>query len=362
MTEPNNTSFLRDVQMAWPRRPEVLPAQPFAGDPAAEARARARVKPHHRELPLKLGTRASPLALVQTRGFLALLTRLCPVLGGMDAFQEKVIQTTGDAVQDRRLAEVGGKGLFAKEIHEALLDGRVDMAVHSLKDLETTLPDGISLACTLRREDPRDVLILPDEVGEYDPNNPFALLPECALVGTSSVRRQAQLLNVRPDLRIKLIRGTVQSRLGKVRDGQYEASLLAYAGLRRLDLEDEASVILEPHVMLPACAQGIVGVTVRSDDDELLAMLSAIEDKSARVAATAERAMLGVLDGSCATPIAGHAHINDDGRLVLTGLVARADGTFLCQRTLSGLPEDAERLGRTMGAILRADSPSDVFL
>ena len=361
MTDPSNLALQRAVQTAWPRRAEVLPAQPFAGDPAAEQAARQRIKPHHRDLPMKLGTRASPLALVQTRNFLALLSRLCPVLGGMGAFEERVIQTTGDAVQDRRLAELGGKGLFAKEIHEALLDGRVDLAVHSLKDLETTLPDGITLACTLKREDPRDVMILPDDVEDIDPEDPFSVLPQYAVVGTSSVRRQSQLLAARPDLRIKLIRGTVQSRLGKVRDGQYEASLLSLAGLRRLDLEDEASVILAPHIMLPACAQGIVGVTARSDDTELLEMLSAIEDKNARVAATAERAMLGVLDGSCATPIAGHAHINAEGRLVLTGLVARADGSFLCKRTLDGLPADAEQLGRTMGAMLRADSPSDVF-
>ena len=344
-----------------PRRADVLAAQPFHGDPAAARAAQSRIKPHHRDLPLRVGTRASPLALVQTRNFLSLLTRLCPVLRGMEVFQERVIQTTGDAVQDRRLAEIGGKGLFAKEIHEALLDGRVDFAVHSLKDLETTLPDGILLACTLKREDARDVLILPDEIDDHDPQDPYAVLPECALVGTSSVRRQAQLLHARPDLRIALIRGSVQSRLAKVRDGQFEASLLALAGLRRLDLEHEASVILDPDIMVPSAAQGIVGITVRTDDIELRDMLRAIEDPEARAVATAERAMLAVLDGSCATPIGGHARLQPAGTLILTGLVARADGSFLCKRTLSGLPEDAERLGRTMGAILRADSPCDVF-
>ncbi len=345
------------------RRADVLAAQPFYGDPeAAKRAAQPRVKAHRRELPLKVGTRASPLALWQTRDFLSLLTKLCPVLKGMDVFQEHVIQTTGDAVQDRRLAEIGGKGLFAKEIHEALLDGRVDFAVHSLKDLETNLPDGITLACTLKREDARDVLVLPDEAPEYDPADPYSVLQECALIGTSSVRRQAQLLHARPDLRIQLIRGSVQSRLGKVRAGQYDASLLALAGLRRLDLEHEASVIIDPDIMVPSAAQGIVGVTVRTDDYELREMLRAIEDADARAVATAERALLAVLDGSCATPIGGHARFQPDGSLILTGLVARADGSFLCKRTLSGLPADAERLGRTMGAILRADSPSDVFL
>lgn len=344
------------------RRADVLAAQPFYNDPeGAAAAARPRMRQHRRELPLRVGTRASPLALVQTRNFQSLLTKLCPVLRGMDVFQEHVIQTTGDAVQDRRLAEIGGKGLFAKEIHEALLDGRVDFAVHSLKDLETTLPPGISLACTLKREDARDVLVLQDEVGDYDPADPYSVLAECALIGTSSVRRQAQLLYARPDLRIALIRGSVQSRLGKVRDGQFEASLLALAGLRRLDLEHEASVVIDPDIMVPSAAQGIVGVTVRTDDEELRAMLRAIEDPEARAVATAERAMLAVLDGSCATPIGGHARLQADGSLILTGLVARADGSFLCKRTISGLPEDAERLGRTMGAMLRADSPSDVF-
>ncbi len=345
-----------------PRRADALAAQPFYNDPdAAERAAKPRVKAHRRELPLRVGTRASPLALIQTRTFQSLLTRLCPVLRGMDVFQEHVIQTTGDAVQDRRLAEIGGKGLFAKEIHEALLDGRIDFAVHSLKDLETSLPEGISLACTLKREDARDVLVLPDEVGEYDPEDPYSVLPECALVGTSSVRRQAQLLHARPDLRIALIRGSVQSRLGKVRDRQYEASLLALAGLRRLDLEHEASVIIDPDIMVPSAAQGIVGITVRSDDAELRSMLHAIEDPEARAVATAERAMLAVLDGSCATPIGGHARLLADGSLILTGLVARADGSFLCKRTISGLPADAERIGHTMGAMLRADSPCDVF-
>jgi hydroxymethylbilane synthase len=367
----NNDNLDREAQVAdnsnistlpTTRRADVLAAQPFYNDPEAARRAaQPRVAKHQRPLPLRVGTRASPLALIQTRNFLSLLTRLCPVLRGMDVFQERVIQTTGDAIQDRRLAEIGGKGLFAKEIHEALLDGRVDFAVHSLKDLETNLPDGISLACTLKREDARDVLILPDEVGKYDPQNPYDVLPECALIGTSSVRRQAQLLHARPDLRIALIRGSVQSRLGKIRDGQYEASLLALAGLRRLDLEHEASVILDPSIMVPSAAQGIVGITVRTDDAELRSMLFAIEDPEARAVSTAERAMLRVLDGSCATPIGGHARLQADGSLILTGLVARSDGSFLCKRTISGLPADAERIGRTMGAMLRADSPCDVF-
>jgi hydroxymethylbilane synthase len=325
----------------------------------ASAQAPA-VKRHHRPLPLRVGSRASPLALWQTRDFLRTLTKFCPVLRGMDAFHEHAISTTGDRVQNRRLAEIGGKGLFAKEIHEALLDGRIDFAVHSLKDLETTLPSGIVLACVLKREDARDVLVLGMDAPDADPANPYALLGHGAVVGTSSVRRQAQLLHARPDLQIELIRGNVQSRLSKVRDDQYDATLLALAGLRRMELEHEASVIIDPDIMVPSAGQGIVGVTVRAGDLEILELLSAIEDADARAVSTAERAMLAVLDGSCATPIGGYARIAA-GELRLTGLVARADGTFLLKRRLSGLPADAARIGEELGRRLRADSPIDIF-
>jgi hydroxymethylbilane synthase len=318
-----------------------------------------RTKRHMRTLPLRVGTRRSPLALVQTRAFLDILKTFCPVLRGMDVFEEHAIQTTGDAVLDRRLADIGGKGLFAKEIDEAQLDGRIDFAVHSLKDLETKLPAGIVLACTLKREDARDTLIFGRPVESSE--DPYSALPYGALVGTSSVRRQAQLLHARPDLRITTIRGNVQSRLAKVRAGDCEASLLALAGLRRLGMEKEASVILDPEEMVPSAAQGIVGVTVHEDDTELREMLAAIEDPEARAVSTAERAMLAVLDGSCHTPIGGHARVLPNGMLRLTGLVARADGTFLLKRTLEGLPKDAERLGMDLGASLKADTPEDVF-
>jgi hydroxymethylbilane synthase len=321
------------------------------------------MKRHRRSLPLRVGTRCSPLALVQTRGFQQTLTGFCPVLRGLNAFEEHQINTTGDKILDRKLADIGGKGLFAKEIHEALRDGRIDFAVHSLKDLETTLPDGIVLACTLPREDARDALIFGRECGERagDGLDPYAALPHGALIGTSSVRRQAQLLHARPDLRIGTIRGNVQSRLSKVRSGQFAASLLAYAGLSRLGLESAASVVIEAETMVPAACQGIVGVTVRADDAELREMLAAIECPVARAVSLAERAMLAVLDGSCATPIGGHARLMPDGMLHLTGLVARVDGSFLLKRHLSGLPADAVRIGQELGASLLADTPADVF-
>ena len=342
---------------------------PPAADTALSASCPARTGPHKRRtLPLRVGSRASPLALVQTRAFMSEIAHFCPMLrapGDTDdvpVLVEHAIRTTGDAVQNRRLAEIGGKGLFAKEIHEALADGRIDMAVHSLKDLETVLPPGIVLACTMAREDARDVLILPPAAAVPDPEEPFALLPHAALVGTSSVRRQAQMLHRRPDLTIGLIRGNVQTRLDRVAAGDCAATLLALAGLRRLGLDQRASLVLSPDIMVPSAGQGIVGVTVRADDTDLRALLASIEDPVARAVSTAERAMLAVLDGSCHTPIGGHARIRADGRLRLTGLVASEDGAFLIKRSLDGLPGDAERLGRELGAMLRAGSPADLFV
>ena len=318
---------------------------------------------HMRSLPLRVGTRGSPLALWQTRHFLGLLSTFCPVLRSMEVFEEHVIRTTGDATQaaGTRLADIGGKGLFAKEIHEALNDCRIDFAVHSLKDLETQMPPGIMLACTLKREDARDALILGPACDPPDPSDPYAALPRGTVIGTSSVRRQAQLLHARPDLQTAVLRGNVQSRLGRIRAGEMGASLLAYAGLRRLGIGDEADIVLEPSIMVPAAGQGIVGITVRQSDTELLELLAAIEDPEAKAVASAERALLDALDGSCRTPIGGYARLRDDGTLHLTGLVARADGSFLIRRERSGAVADAVRLGAELGAELRADGPRDIF-
>ncbi|MDW8313570.1 MAG: hydroxymethylbilane synthase [Rhodovarius sp.] len=335
-----------------------LPAAPVLG--AVESGR--LVRPHHRDLPLRVGTRSSPLALWQTRAFISLATRFCPALRRNDAFLETPIATSGDVIQSRRLAEIGGKGLFAKEIHEALLDGRIDLAVHSLKDLETELPPGIALACVLPREDPRDALVLgPGMECPVDPADPLASLPYGAVVGTCSLRRQAQLLAARPDLQIAMLRGNVQTRLARVQQGQFGATLLAIAGLRRLDLEREADIILDPSVMLPAACQGIIGVTVREEDGELIELLGAIQDLQARLCAEAERAVLRALDGNCRTPIGAHAVLLPGGRLRLTGLIARPDGSFLLRRTIEGSAREAARLGRELGLELRADSPADVL-
>ncbi len=323
------------------------------------------IRPHGGGLPLRVGTRGSPLALWQARHFLALLRGFCPVLRDIDAFEEHAIHTTGDATQaaGTRLADIGGKGLFAKEIHEALLDGRIDFAVHSLKDLETQLPPGIVLACTLKREDARDTLILGPGLGPADPAAPYASLPAGAVIGTSSLRRQAQLLHARPDLRAVTMRGNVQSRLDKLAHGACAATLLALAGLRRLGMESAASVVLDPEIMVPSAGQGIVGITVRADNTDLRALLAGIEDPEAKAVSTAERALLAELDGSCRTPIGGHARLLPGAghQLHLTGLVARPDGTFLLKRSLTGPVADAARLGRELGASLRADSPRDIL-
>jgi hydroxymethylbilane synthase len=346
-----------DATMNVELRPDGVCQRPAPSRPEVKAR------PHHPGLPLRVGTRASPLALVQTRAFLHMLTTFCPVLRGMDVFQEHAIRTTGDATQasGQRLADVGGKGLFAKEIHEALAERRIDFAVHSLKDLETFLPPGIVLACTLKREDARDALILGPDCEGHESDEPYGCLPRGCVIGSSSVRRQAQLLHARPDLKVQTIRGNVHSRLDKVRRGEFGASLLALAGLRRLGLEHEADVVLDPDMMVPSACQGIVGVTVRADSTELRELLAGIEDPVAKAVSNAERALLGALDGSCVTPIGGYARPLPGQRLHLTGLVARADGSFLLRRSVECGFAEAELAGRDLGEELRRDAPADVF-
>ena len=338
---------------------------PF-GTPAMGAivRARETVGRHSPSMPLRIGTRASPLALVQTRAFLARLTKFCPVLHGLEVFQELAIRTTGDRSQASgvRLADVGGKGLFSKELHEAMIDGRIDMAVHSLKDLETELPPGIVLACVLPREDNRDVLILGPACDTSDAAGlPYPELPIGATIGSSSVRRQAQLLHARPDLKVEVIRGNVHGRLDKVRRGDYAASLLAMAGLRRLGLEHEVDIAIDAETMLPAACQGIVGITAREGDTELRRLLAALTDADADSAAQAERALLGALDGSCHTPIGAHAVLLPQGRMRITGLVAKADGSFLLRRVVECARTDAAPAGAALGDELRQASPRDLF-
>jgi hydroxymethylbilane synthase len=321
-----------------------------------------QVAPHDRPLPLHVGTRGSPLALTQTRNVIARLQEICPPLAGAGT-AEHIIRTTGDASQASgcRLADIGGKGLFSKEIDEAMLAGRIDIAVHSLKDLETTLRDGIVLGCVLPREDARDVLILGPDCGAPDPWHPWDCLPQGAAIGTASVRRQAQLLAARPDLRCSVIRGNVQTRLDKVAYGETGATLLAYAGLKRLGLKNHASLIIHPEFMVPAAGQGIVGITVRESDSQMRSLLAAIEDPEARACATAERAMLAALDGSCNTPIGAYARVSANGVLHLTGLLAAPDGSYIAKRRVTGSVQEALEMGTELGAALKADAPKGLF-
>lgn len=303
---------------------------------------------------MKIGTRGSPLAMAQTHEARDTLATAIGDLAAPDAVAVVEIKTTGDQVQDRPLTELGGKGLFAKELDAALLDGRIDLAVHSLKDLETALPDGTVLAACLQREDPRDALIARAATSLDD-------LPHGAIVGTASLRRQAQLLNRRPDLRITLLRGNIQTRMRKIEAGEADATFLALAGLNRMGVADRAACVLDPDDMLPACGQGAIGITCRAGDARVLAWLDRVNHAETMTRVRAERAMLEVLDGSCHTPIGGLAEFSGDGRLHLRGLVARADGTAVYRAECAGSATDAERLGREAGTQLRREAGDDLF-
>ena len=309
---------------------------------------------------LRVGTRASPLALVQTRSFMAQLGEAFPFLEIFGSVKEHPISTRGDRDQARRLAEIGGKGLFSREIHEALRAGDIDFAVHSLKDLETFLPDDLMLGCVLRREDPRDGLVLRQRDAVRSGGDPLDCLPKGALIGCASVRRQAQLLARRPDLRFCLIRGNVQTRLAKLEAGACDATFLALAGMKRLGMGARVDVIFEPDDMLPACGQGIIGITLRRRDAGARALMPALEDRTARYAATAERALLAGLDGSCRTPVGGYATIAGQV-LTLHGLVASEDGSFMLRRSLKGSVDEAAFLGTELAGILRRDTPARIF-
>jgi len=294
---------------------------------------------------LRIGTRGSPLALAQAEEVRARLIAAHPALALPEAVEIVVIKTTGDKVQDRPLAEIGGKGLFTKEIEEALIDGGIDLAVHSMKDVPTVLPPGLFIACLLPREDPRDALIAASA-------DSIAALPPGARVGTASLRRQAQLKALRPDLVVVPLRGNVGTRLEKIARGDADATILALAGLRRLGRADAASAVLETSVMLPAVAQGAIGIEARRDDAAIRDLLRPLDHRETALAVAAERACLAVLEGSCRTPIAAHAIIAG-GRLALRALVAHPDGTTIHRAAVEGLESEAEALGQLAGERLR---------
>src|SRR6201996_5106159 len=292
---------------------------------------------------LKIGTRGSPLALVQ-----ATMTRDFLIRSGLvaeDAIETVIIKTSGDRIQDRSLADIGGKALFTKEIEEALSDGRIDMAVHSLKDLPAWMPEGLGLGGLLPRADPRDALLSPVATS-------IDALPKGARIGTSSPRRKALLLNRRPDLTIVDFRGNVGTRLAKLAAGEVDGTMLAVAGMARLGVEAEYHPI-DPTEMLPAACQGAIGLEIRLDDDWTRSFCDAISHQESAIAVAAERAFLAELDGSCRTPIAALATVSG-GEVLLRGLVARPDGSAVIRIEERAAVADAARMGTEAGRRIKA--------
>jgi len=300
---------------------------------------------------IKIGTRGSPLALAQayeTRDRLMAAHDFSE-----DQFEVVVITTTGDRVQDRPLGEIGGKGLFTKEIEDALLSGEIDMAVHSMKDMPVAQPDGLVLECYLPREDVRDAFVSL----KYES---IADLPKGAKLGSSSLRRRAQILNMRPDIGVVEFRGNVQTRLRKLHEGVADATFLAMAGLNRLGNAELAKSIVEVDQILPAVAQGAIGIERRADNAGIRDMLAAIADHDTALRLAAERAYLEALDGSCQTPIGGLATLDGD-RLTLRGQILRTDGTDQVSGEISGPAADGPALGQKLAATLLEKSGGDSF-
>ena len=300
---------------------------------------------------LRIGTRGSPLALAQAR---AVRERLAAAHGwAPDAIEMRAIRTSGDLIQDRPLADAGGKGLFTKEIEQALIDGAIDLAVHSAKDMPTVLPDGLVLTACLEREDVRDAFISRKAAG-------LSALPADSVVGTSSLRRQAQVRRLRPDLTVVDFRGNVETRLRKLAEGVADATLLALAGLKRLGLAQAATAILPIEEFLPAVGQGAIAIETRTADARVRDLVAAVDHADTSVALTAERAFLAVLDGSCRTPIAGHAVVAAQA-LQFRGLILRPDGSEAHETACGGSREDAAAIGAEAGRELKCLAPADFF-
>jgi hydroxymethylbilane synthase len=294
---------------------------------------------------ITLATRKSPLALAQARAFVRDLQRQHPEL----TVEELLVTTSGDRIQDRPLSEVGGKGLFVKEIEEALLDGRADFAVHSLKDMPAELPPGLVIGCVPRREDARDVLV--SKTGAR-----LAELPPQSRVGTSSLRRKVQLLAARADLQVVPIRGNVDTRLRKAESGEVDAVVLARAGLLRLGFSERETEILSVQAMIPAVAQGALGIEHRAGDTALHELLAPLSHHDTNIAVTAERALLRVVEGTCQLPVAAHAVVTG-AEVTLVGLLAEPDGSRVRRAEVRGpwpLGEaEAAQLGEELGRRLR---------
>ena len=300
---------------------------------------------------IRIGTRGSPLALRQANEVRDKLIAAHGFDGG--DVEIRVIATSGDTILDKPLRDVGGKGLFVKEIEEALLAGEIALAVHSLKDMETALPDGLRLGCLLPREDVRDAFISLRAKSLAD-------LAPGAVVGTASLRRQAQIKRLRADLEVVTFRGNVETRLRKLEAGEADATLLAFAGLSRLGLGDRATALIEPDDLLPAAGQGAIGIEVRAGDEAVADLVAPLNDTDTEIRITAERAMLAALDGSCHTPIGALAEL-EGGRLRLRGLILTPDGSQWHETARDGLPGEAEAMGRDAGGELRARAGPHFF-
>jgi len=300
---------------------------------------------------LRIGSRGSPLALVQAREVASRLAMACGL--APERIEIKTIRTRGDVIQDRPLAEAGGKGLFTKEIEEALRSGTIDLAVHSSKDMPTFLPAGLVLSAFLPREDPRDAFVSRQAKNLRD-------LPQGAVVGTASPRRRALVKRLRPDLAIVPLRGNVETRLRKIENGDADATVLALAGLKRLGLVGAATAVLDLDEFLPAVGQGAIGIETRDDDTKTRALVEAINDADTATALAIERAFLAVLDGSCRTPIAGHARVID-GVVRFRGLIAKTDGSEALEVSREGARADAVALGTDAGRELKARAGPGFF-
>jgi len=309
------------------------------------------------QTPFRIGTRGSPLALAQAYETRDNLIQAFPELGDEGAIEIVVIKTTGDKIQDRALMEVGGKGLFTKEIDDAMLAGEIDIAVHSMKDVPTWMPDGIHLPCMLERRDVRDVFISNTSNSLWD-------LPEGAVVGTASLRRQSQILARRPDMKVVTFRGTVQTRLKKLDGGDVDGTMLAAAGLKRLGMEEFITEALDAEDFVPAVGQGAIGITCLVDDANTNVRLAALNHEQTFVRVTAERAFLAVLDGSCRTPIAAHAWYDGETTLHFHGLVAKPDGSEVHDVTRQGPASRiaAESMGRDAGFELKGQIGPDFLV
>jgi hydroxymethylbilane synthase len=298
---------------------------------------------------IRIGTRGSALALWQAEWVKSELEKKYP---SMTVTLIK-IKTTGDKILDVPLAKVGGKGLFVKEIEEAMLSGEIDIAVHSMKDVPTLLPDGLHLVAITKREDPRDALLSRGKVK-------FGDLPIGAKIGTSSLRRQAQLMHARPDLVVQQLRGNVDTRLRKLKEGQFDAIILAAAGVKRLGLAEHIAEYLSPEISLPAIGQGALGIECRVDDQELNEGVAFLNDSDTRTCVIAERALLRKLEGGCQVPIAGYGQIRN-GKLHLAGLVGSVDGKRIIKDSIEGDPTRAEELGAMLAEKLLSQGAAAIL-